>query len=114
MAMHAATRAHSNVIDFDARVKDLRSRTAKEVAEDLEVQVRTVDGAWHQKAIGGKRSKCGEQDLTHVDNRYCPVRAESYLGRLCSDGCFSEYEITVLKPAAEEKAREEDETDQRR
>jgi len=112
MAMQA-TRAHPNVIDFQDRVKELRSRTAKDVAEDLSLQIRTVDNRWHQKAIGGLRSKCGGQDLTHVDNRYRPIRNESYLGDLCEDGCFSDYELTVLKPAAEQQAHDDDDTLQR-
>jgi hypothetical protein len=56
--------------------------------EDLTVQVR-IDGVWHRKAIGGRSTACGQ--LIHY--RHVEPRKESYLGHLCTDGCFSDFEL---------------------
>ena len=64
-------------------------------SEDLTVQVRIADAdgnvtCWHRKAIGGKTTACG-QPIAY--RHYVALRAETYLGHLCSDGCFSDFEL---------------------
>lgn len=79
-------------------------------SEDLTVQVRIADargevGCWHRKAIGGKTTACG-QPISY--RHFVALRAESYAGHLCADGCFSDFEL--LQNKRENQRLWEDET----
>lgn len=63
---------------------------------DLSVQVKlTIDGEWHRKAIGGRRTACGRALGGYAS------RDESYVGTLCDEGCFSEFERVELARASD-------------
>jgi hypothetical protein len=65
-------------------------------SEDLTVQMRDDEGIWHRRAIGGFATACG--DL--IEHRLAQaVRHESYLDRICRDGCFSHFELALSEQA---------------
>lgn len=78
-------------------------------AEDLEVQQRIDGSAWHRRAIGGRETACGRP--IHAGNNL-GMRHESYLGELCSDGCYSRHELD-LSAEANAAQREQDIEDNR-
>lgn len=76
------------MLDFhDEPTRDFSLDVATE-PEDPSVQVKlTRTGVWHRKAIGGEVTACGRAMGGYA------VRDDSYDGDLCSEGCFSPYEI---------------------
>lgn len=63
--------------------------------EDLSVQVKlTMNGEWHRKAVGGHATACGEPM-----NGY-GTRDEQYMGNMCTRGCFSSYELSLIPAPA--------------
>ncbi len=70
-------------------------------AEDLSVQVRTDGSRWHRRAIGGRATACGAPIERGWD---FDLRYETYRGELCTDGCFSKFEL-----AESDRANREDE-----
>ena len=80
-------RASTRDLSWD---QDLR-HSLRTDPKDLTLQVKlSLKGCWHRKAIGGKRTACG-----HLLGGYA-ARDERYTGDLCSDGCFSPYELHEL------------------
>lgn len=65
------------------------------------MQARADGSAWHRRIVGGTTTACGlpldfQQSLRH----------ESYLGELCTDGCFTALELDISQRLneAEKKA----------
>ncbi len=72
-------------------------------ADDLTVQVHHDDGHWHRRAIGGLSTGCGKT-LSRPNGGPGlggnAQRFETYLaheGPLCTDGCFSPWELEESK-----------------
>ncbi len=65
------------------------------IEEEPVMQVKaSPDGEWCKPAVGRAVTSCGLQLGAYA------LRDESYLGRLCTRGCFSPYELSTLAPAA--------------
>lgn len=61
--------------------------------EDLTMQVKLDDGAWHTKMVGGFRTRC-DQPIHY--RLVLDTRVETYStekGPLCTGGCFSAAEL---------------------
>jgi hypothetical protein len=93
--------AHDEYADVQLREAPLAIPTPDEPEEEVPQQVKAAPkGCWCNPAVGRGVTKCGKS----LNGGYT-LRDESYLGELCKDGCFSDYEWTHLIPAAREAAR---------
>lgn len=63
-----------------------------------------LDHVWHRRAIGIRTTRCGRPLNVHV---HYPLRADSYVGKLCVDGCFSVYELAELAAAVNAKIEDD-------
>ena len=65
---------------------------------DLTMQVKLQpNGVWHRKLIGATHSACG------IPMGGWASRDESYLGELCTHGCFSPFELELNRTSKEGK-----------
>ena len=98
---------------------DLTNATPDDIAaldapqEDLTVQA-SLDGiTWHRKAVGGDYTACG----LRIEWGRQLSRYETYRGAICTDGCFSRYELALsidaTREAEEEAEREAERTDRK-
>lgn len=102
--LHAQALAYVDLTDATADdVAEMHEVLARNL-EDLSVQVRLLhQGPWHRKAIGGLVTACGK----HVDFAHDLGRLERYEDALCTDGCFSQYELELAEHNNRERDKKE-------
>lgn len=66
--------------------------------EDLTVQVRVDSTAWHRRCVGGSFTACGKSLMRP---QVGSLRHEEYSGELCTEGCFTAFELELSRRANE-------------